>query len=188
LNPVVEALQALRGVQLTVAITLVAAIGDLSRFDTPRELMPFGGLSPAAYAAGARRQQGAMTKAGHTPARRALVEGAGAYRYPAKVSRQRQLRLEKPPQLIQASRWKAQVRRCQRYRRLGAQGKQANGVTVASARELAGFLWAMAKEIPVIPYGPKTDSPCLLTCEGCQRTSAEPQPRCGVILGGVKRP
>jgi len=78
LNPVVETLQALRGVQFTVAVTMVAEVGDLSRFDTPRELMKFLGLIPSEYSSGARRQQGAMTKAGHTHARRALVEGAWA--------------------------------------------------------------------------------------------------------------
>jgi len=86
LHPVVEALQALRGVQFTVAVTMVAEIGDLSRFDTPRELMKFLGLIPSEYSSGERRQQGSITKAGNTHARRALVEGAWAYRYPAKVS------------------------------------------------------------------------------------------------------
>ena len=147
----VEALQALRGVQHTVAITMVAAIGDLSRFDTPRELMKFLGLIPSEYSSGERRQQGSITKAGNTHARRALVEGAWAYRYPAKVSRHLQLRLEKHPTLIQDISWKAQVRLCQRYRRLVARGKHANVVTVAIARELAGCMWAIAKEIPIIP-------------------------------------
>jgi transposase len=87
LHPGVEALQALRGVQCTVAVTMVAEIGDLTRFDNPRELMKFLGLIPSEYSSGERRQQGAITKAGNTHARRALVEGAWAYRYPAKVSR-----------------------------------------------------------------------------------------------------
>ena len=151
LHAVVEALQALRGVPGTVAVTMVAAIGDLSRFDTPRALMKFLGLIPSEYSSGERRQQGSMTKAGHTHARRALVEGAWAYRYPAKVSRHLQLRLEKPSTIIQDISWKAQVRLCQRYRRLVARGKHANVVTVAMARELAGFMWAIAKEIPIIP-------------------------------------
>src|ERR671937_1970159 len=85
LHPVVEALQALRGVQFTVAVTMVAEIGDLTRFGNPRELMKFLGLIPSEYSSGERRQQGAITKAGNTHARRALVEGAWAYRYPAKV-------------------------------------------------------------------------------------------------------
>jgi transposase len=151
LNPVVETLQALRGVQFTVAVTMVAEVGDLSRFDTPRELMKFLGLIPSEYSSGARRQQGSITKAGNTHARRALVEGAWAYRYPAKVSRHLQLRLEKQPKVIQDISWKAQVRLCKRYRRLVAKGKHANVVTVAIARELVGFMWAIAKEVPVAP-------------------------------------
>jgi transposase len=87
LNPVVEALQALRGVQFTVAVTTVAELGDLTRFNTPRELMKFLGLIPAEYSSGERRRQGAITKAGNTHARRALIEGAWAYRDPAHVSR-----------------------------------------------------------------------------------------------------
>ena len=145
----VEALQALRGVHHTVAITMVAAIGNLSRFDTPRELMQFLGLIPSEYSSGDRRQQGSITKAGNPHARRALVEGAWAYRYPAKVSRPWQLRLDKQPKIIQDMSWQAQVRLCKRYRHLVARGKHANIVTVAIARALAGFMWAIAKQLPV---------------------------------------
>jgi transposase len=151
LHPVVEALQALRGVQFTVAVTMVAEIGDLTRFDTPRELMKFLGLIPSEYSSGARRQQGSITTAGNTHARRALVEGAWAYRYPAKVSRHLQLRREQQPKMIQDISWKAQVRLCKRYRQLVARGKHANIVTVAIARELAGCMWAIAREVPVTP-------------------------------------
>jgi transposase len=151
LSPVVEALQALRGVQCTVAVTMVAEIGDLTRFEHPRELMKFLGLTPSEYSTGDHRRQGAITKAGHTHARRALVEGAWAYRYPAKVSRHLQLRLEKQPKVLQDISGKAQVRLCRRYRRLGARGKHANVVTGAIARELAGFMWAIAQQVPVTP-------------------------------------
>jgi transposase len=113
--------------------------------------MKFLGVLPAEYASGARRQQGSITKAGNTHARRALVEGAWAYRYPAKGSRHLQLRLEQQPTVIQDISWKAQVRLCQRYRRLVAKGKHAHVVTVAIARELVGFMWAIAKEVPVTP-------------------------------------
>jgi len=149
LYPVVEALQALRGVQFTVAVTLVADMGDLTRFESPRALMKCMGLIPSAYSSGEQRRQGSMTKAGNTHARRVLVEGAWAYRSPAKVSRHLQLRLEKQPKVIQDIRWKAQVRLCKRYRRLVSRGKHANVVTVAIARELTGFMWAMAKEVPI---------------------------------------
>jgi hypothetical protein len=96
-----------------------------------------------------------MTKTGHTHARRVLVEGAWAYRSPAKVSRQLPLRLEHQPKMMQDIRWKAHVRRCKRYRRLGAKGKHANGVTVALARERVGFVWAMAQEVPITLERPK---------------------------------
>jgi transposase len=151
LHPVVEALQALRGVQFTVAVTTVAELGDLTRFDHPRELMKFLGLIPSEYSTGERRRQGSITKAGNTHARRALVEGAWAYRYPAKVSRHLQLRLEQQPKVIQDISWKAQVRLCKRYRKLLARGQHANQVVVAIARELVGFMWAIAKQVPVTP-------------------------------------
>jgi transposase len=151
LYPVVDALQALRGVQFTVAVTTVAELGDLTRVENPRQLMKFLGLIPSEYSSGERRRQGSITTAGHTHARRALVEGAWAYRYPAKVSRHLQLRLEQLPKPIQDISWKAQVRLCKRFRRLTARGKHANQVVVAIARELAGFMWAIAKEIAVTP-------------------------------------
>jgi transposase len=151
LQPVVEALQALRGVQFTVAVTIVAERGDLTRFDNPRQLMSYLGLTPSAYSSGERRRQGAITKTGNTHARHALVEGAWVYRYPAKVSRHLQLRLEKLPKAVQDISWKAQVRLCTRYRKLSARGKHANQVVVAVARELIAFMWAIAKEVPGTP-------------------------------------
>ena len=151
LGPVVEAFQALRGVQFTVAVTTVAELGDLTRFENPRQLMNYLGLTPSEYSSGARRQQGSITKTGNTHARRALVEGAWAYRYPAKVSRHLQLRLEKLPTAIQAISWKAQVRLCKRYRQLMAKGKNANQVVVAIARELSAFMWAIAKQVAGLP-------------------------------------
>jgi transposase len=151
LNPVVEALQALRGVQFTVAVTMVAELGDLTRVDNPRQLMKVLGVIPAEYSTGERRRQGSITKAGNSQARRVLIEGAWAYRYPARVSRHVQRRLEQHPKAIQDISWKAQVRRCKRYRRLIARGKHANQVVVAIARELIGFMWAIAKQVPLTP-------------------------------------
>jgi transposase len=84
----------MRGVQFTVAVTLSAELGDLTRFDNSRQLMSYLGLTPSEYSSGERRRQGTFTKAGNTFARRALIEGAWSYRYPAKVSRHLQLRLE----------------------------------------------------------------------------------------------
>jgi transposase len=149
LAPVVDALQALRGVELTGAIVLAAELGDVTRFDNPRRLMSYLGLTPSEYSSGERRHQGGITKAGNGHARRVLVEGAWAYRYPAKVSRHLQLRLEKLPSDIQAISWKAQVRLCKRYRQLTARGKHANKVVVAIAREMAAFAWAIARLVPL---------------------------------------
>jgi transposase len=149
LYPVVEAIQALRGVELTGAIILIAELGDLTRFDTPRKLMAYLGLTPSEYSSGERRRQGGITKAGNRHARRALVEGAWAYRYPAKVSRHLQLRLEKVSAEVQGISWKAQVRLCKRYRQLSARGKHVNQVVVAIAREMAAFAWAIARLVPL---------------------------------------
>jgi transposase len=111
--------------------------------------MSYLGLTPSEHTTGERRRQGAITKTGNSHARRVLIEGAWAYRYPAKVSRHLQLRLEKVPKAIQAISWKAQVRLCKRYRRLMARGKNANQVVVAIAREMAAFVWAIAREVEV---------------------------------------
>ena len=150
LAPVVDAWQALRGVQFTMAVTTVAELGDLTRVDNPRPLLADRGLTPAASSSGERRRQGSITKAGQTQARRALVEGAWASRYPATVSRPLQLRLEPPPKAIQDISWKAPVRRCKRDRKRMARGQHANQAVVALARELVALMGAMAKEVPVI--------------------------------------
>ena len=149
LYPVVQALQALRGVQFLVAITVVAELGDLTRFDSPRQLAAFVGLIPSEYSSGAARRQGGITKAGNGRARRALIEAAWAYRHPAKVSQHIQTRIDALPKPIQAIGWKAQVRLCKRFRRLTARGKHPNVVVTAIARELIAFMWAIAKEVAV---------------------------------------
>jgi transposase len=149
LYPVVEALQALRGVQWLVALTTIAELGDLRRFDHPRQLTSYLGLTPSESSSGERRRLGGITKAGNSAARRALIEGAKAYRHPAKVSRSIQQRQQHLPQAIQDIAWQAQVRLCQRYRRLCARGKNPNVVAVAIAREVAAFMWAIARRVPL---------------------------------------
>lgn len=150
LSPVVQALQAMRGVQFTGAVTLSAELGDLTRFENPRQRMRSLGLTPSEDSNGARRRQGTSTKAGNTFARRALSAGAWADRYPAKVSRPLQVRLERVPKAIQDIRWKAQVRLCKRCRYLTVRGKPATQVVVAIAREMAAFIWAIAREVPMV--------------------------------------
>jgi transposase len=149
LQPVIEARHALRGVPCTVAVTIVAELGDLTRVDHPRQRMSDLGLTPSEYSSGERRRQGSITTPGNTHARRALIEGAWAYRYPAQVSHHLQLRLEKLPTPRQEISWKAQVRLCQRYRKRCARGKHANQVGVAVAREWIAFMWAIAREVPL---------------------------------------
>jgi len=163
--PVVEAFQALRGVQFIGAVTTVAELGDLTRFDNPRQLMNYLGLTPSEYSSGARRQQGSMTKSGHTHARRALVEGTWAYRYPAKGSRHLPRRLDKLPKAIQALSWKAQVRLCTRDRQWMAKGQHAHQVVVAIAREFRACMGAMAKQVPVPPKAYRWRRVDVHTCE-----------------------
>jgi len=151
LAPVVEALQALRGGQFTGAVPPVAALGALTRFANPRQLMNSLGFTPSEYATGERRHQGGITKTGPSHARRALIAGAWASRSPATVSRHLPLRLEKGPQPIQDLRWQAQGRFCKRYRQRRARGKNATQVVVAIARERRACMWAIAQEVPLTP-------------------------------------
>jgi transposase len=137
------------GVELTGAAILAAELGDITRFDRPRKLMSYLGLTPSECSSGERRRHGGITKAGNGHARRALVEEAWAYRYPAKVSPQVQLRLETLPAEIQAIAWKAQVRLGRRHRQLTGRGRHANQVAVAIAREMAAFAWAIARLVPL---------------------------------------
>ena len=145
--PVVEAYQAMRGVSFVVAVTFVAEIGDLRRFDNPRQLMAFLGLVPAERSTGERVRRAGLTLAGNRRARRVLIEGAWSYRYPARVSQTLQARLEGLPKTVRAIAWKAQLRLCARYRRLAAAGKKLPVVIAAIAREMAAFLWAIAQHV-----------------------------------------
>jgi len=145
--PVVEAYQALRGVALVTAVTFVAEIGDVRRFESPRQLMAYLGLVPCESSTGERVRRGSITKAGNTRVRRVLIEGAWTYRFPARMSRLLQERQAKLPQIVRTIAWKAQVRLCARYRRLMAAGKRQTVVTTAIAREMAAFLWAIGREV-----------------------------------------
>ena len=146
LAPVVRALQALRGMALVAAATLVAELGDITRFTNPRQLMAYLGLVPSEHSSGGTRRQGAITKAGNGSARRMLIEAAWSYRFPARISRELLLRQEGLAKPIRDTAWKAQERLCGRYRKLARAGKPPNVVTTAIARELAGFVWAIARQ------------------------------------------
>lgn len=149
--PVVAALQAMRGVGFVVAVTVTAEVGDFSRFDNPRQLMAYLGLVPSEHSSGPSVRRGGITKAGNALARRALVEGAWTYRMQARVSRKLHDRLEPLPQVVRDIAWKAQLRLCARYRRLVSLGKPRVVVTTAIAREMVGFLWAIARQVQVGP-------------------------------------
>jgi transposase len=143
--PLIQALQTLRGVQFTVAVGLVAEIGELSRFHSPPQLMAWFGLVPSEDSSGPRKRQGAITKCGNSYARRLLIEAAWAYRYTAKVSPTIQKRHEGIDKSIVDRAWDAQVRLCKRFRKLKHRGKHHNVIVVAIARELTGFIWDIAR-------------------------------------------
>lgn len=147
LRPLVEALQAMRGIAFLSAVVLVAEIGDFRRFANPRQLMAYLGLVPSEHSSGRKVQRGGITKAGNTRARRILVEGAWSYRWPARVTNEIRARLEGLPTTVRAIAWKAQTRLCTRFRRLTAVGKNRNVVIAAIAREMAAFAWAIAHEV-----------------------------------------
>jgi transposase len=143
-EPVVQALQALRGVDVTSAIALVAEIGDFSRFDHPRKLMGYLGLVPSEHSSGERVSRGSITKTGNAHARRLLTEAAWSYRFKARIGRDAQQRQEDLSERVRTVAWKAQLRLCKRFAVLDGRGVQRNKVCVAVARELAGFVWAVA--------------------------------------------
>jgi transposase len=149
--PVVAAYQALRGVALLTAVTFVAEIGDVRRFESPRQLMAYLGLVPSERSTGERVWRGSITKAGNPRARRVLIEGAWTYRFPARMSRLLQERQARLPKIVREIAWKAQVRLCGRYRKLMAAGKRQTVVTTAIAREMAAFLWAIGREVEPRP-------------------------------------
>jgi transposase len=142
-EPVVAALQALRGIELVSAVGLVAEIGDLSRFEHPRQLMGYLGLVPSEHSSGERVRRGSITKTGNAHARRLLTEAAWNYRFSARISRRAQLRQEGLSEQIRAMGWKAQLRLTKRFAALKGRGVQINKVCVAVARELTGFVWAV---------------------------------------------
>ena len=145
--PFVAAYQALRGVSLIVAATMVAELGDLSRFNNPKELMAYLGLVPSEHSSGASVRRGRITKTGNGHARRVLVEAAWAYRLRARITRPLLQRQEGLPEKIRQISWQAQLRLCARYRRFLARGKHKNTIVTAIARELAAYIWAIGRAV-----------------------------------------
>jgi len=145
--PVVAALQAMRGIQFVHAVTLIAELGDLTRFGSARSLMGYLGLVPREASSGEHRRQGSITKAGNSYARRALIEAAWAYRHPARVTRIIATRQTGLPKAACDIAWRAQLRLSSKYRRLNARHLNHNKIVVALARELSGFVWAIGQSV-----------------------------------------
>jgi transposase len=147
MGPLVEALRGLRGIDFISAVTFVAAIGDLGRFEAPSQLMAYLGLVPSEQSSGERVRRGGITKTGNTEARRMLIEAAWSYRYPARVAKEKAEIIVRLPKPVRDIAWKAQLRLCRRYRTLSAGGKKPTVVVAAIARELSGFVWAIGREV-----------------------------------------
>lgn len=146
MGPVVEALMAMRGIQLLAATVLIAELGDLRRFDHPRQLMTYLGLVSSEHSTGTSRHQGAITKSGNTHARWFLIECAQHYALPPKVSKELSKRQEHQSQRIKELSWKAQIRLHRRFWALMQRGICRQIAVVAVARELCGFIWALLRE------------------------------------------
>ncbi|AHI27141.1 MULTISPECIES: IS110 family RNA-guided transposase [Acetobacteraceae] len=145
--PVVDALRAMRGLDTMSAVIFMSTIGDLGRFETPRQLMAYLGLVPSEQSSGSRIWRGGITKAGNAEARRVLVEAAWSYRYPPRLASEKIQVVAKQAKAIRDIAWKAQLRLCERYRKLSATGKKPTVVVTAIARELCGFIWAIGREV-----------------------------------------
>jgi len=160
LRPLVQALQALRGVQLIAAMTLVAKLQDFLRFDSPRKLMAYVGLVPGEHSSGAKRRQGSITKAGNSTARRMLVEVAWHYQHSARVSPIIAARQDQLPKAVTDIAWAAQLRLHGKFKRLMARRVMKTKAVVAVARELSGFVWAIGREVQTSGWsGVKAQTP-----------------------------
>src|SRR4051795_9017900 len=144
LFPLVRNLCALRGLDMIASAGLAAAIGDPSRFASAPHFMAYLGMVPSEHTSGPKRRIGAITKAGDIHARTMLIEAAHSYRFPARVARHKLAAVDAVPEAVRSIAWKAQLRLGQRYRHMIAKGKLKQVVVTAIARELAGFVWAIA--------------------------------------------
>jgi len=144
LEPVVRGLMAMRGISLVTAMTIVSELGDITRFDSPPELMAYIGLVPSENSSGDRCSRGGITKTGNSHVRRVLIEAAWAHRFCARKTRIIERRAEQTTDAVRVIAWKAQKRLCSRYRHLTQRGKKPVKIAGAIAREMLGFIWAIA--------------------------------------------
>ena len=155
LAPVVDSLVALRGIDKLSAITLLAELGDISRFDNPRQLMAYLGVVPSEHSTGKCRRQGSITLTGNGYARRMLVESAWSYRFQARLTMHLKRKAVNASEEARDIAWRAQKRLCGRYRHLIESGKNQKLVCVAVARELLGFIWDIVRiEMARLPKKP----------------------------------
>ena len=150
---VVTALMALRGIDLISATVFLAEIGDLSRFQNPRQLMAYLGLVPSEHSTGDKIQRGPITKTGNRRARRILIECSWSYQHPPRIGKEKQEKVAAAPRAVRAIAWKAQCRLNARYRALIRKGKLKTVAITAIARELAAFIWAINRELSLAGAG-----------------------------------
>jgi transposase len=147
MRALVAGLQALRGIKIVSAATIVAEVGPLSRFSRPKQLMGYSGMVSSENSTGSSVRRGAITKTGNAHLRRIVGEAAWAYQYRPAMSRVLKKRQEGLSEAIKEIAWKAQHRLCSRYRRLLAKGKLRQQVATAVGRELLGFIWAIGIQV-----------------------------------------
>jgi transposase len=147
LATLIQAFQCLRGIQVISATRLAAELGDVRRFTTPRQMMAYVGLVPSEHSSGYRQQRGSVTKTGNAHVRHVLVQAAWHSRHPPSLSAALRKRQRGQSERVIAIAWKAQDRLHRRYRRLVSKGKPRQKAVVAVAREMLGFLWAIAQEV-----------------------------------------
>lgn len=142
-------LRCLRGVNTLTALGLIAEIGDFTRFKTAPQFMAYLGLVPSESSSGQQRRQGAITKTGNTHARRLLIEAAhNQRRRPARSGLLAKRQQGQPAEVV-ARAQQAQLRLNKRWQRMSSRGKHSNKIATSVARELAGFIWAIATEQPL---------------------------------------
>jgi transposase len=147
LKPAVEALMSFRGFQLVAAMITVSELGDIHRFEHPRQLMTYLGLVPTESSSGPRQRQGAISRCGNGHQRWLLTECAEHYAMPPKISKELSRRQEGQPDWVRTLSWKAQNRLHLRFMKLLGRRLQRNKATVAIARELCGFIWALLRTL-----------------------------------------
>lgn len=147
MRAVIEALQSLRGVAKIAAVTIVAELGELSRFERPRQLMGYCGIVPSEHSTGGKARRGAITKTGNAHLRRVVVEAAWSYRHRPSIGFTLRKRQEGQSEEVKEIAWKAQHRLHGRYRKLHARGKPQQHVVTAVGRELLGFIWAIGVKV-----------------------------------------